>query len=97
MANIGEILTDRPYVADPLQPGGTGTAVTSPTQRIDERTGRFYFGCGHSVNNMEIRKALDNDGVTLIAELRCPVCGYLQRKISPFSAIYAPENAIIFA
>lgn len=82
------------YVPKPLQPGGPYTPVTAPTQKQGELIGPVYPGCGHSNNSIEVISAAV--GGVQSAILRCTMCGYVARIITPFSAIYSLANSILF-
>lgn len=77
------------------QPNGVGTPVTDPTQAFGERIGKWFPGCGHSFNNWDIASCAV--GCTTAALIRCPMCGYVQRILVPYSLIHADANYIIFA
>jgi hypothetical protein len=77
------------------QPGGIGTVVTDPTQQPDEMTGLWFFGCGHSFVHMDIRIQAQNG--CPVALVRCPVCGYVQRIISPASELHSEANQVVLA
>lgn len=77
------------------QPNGPGTPVTDPVQSTGEILGQFGSGCGHSFNSWEIASAAIS-GVR-VAVIRCPLCQYVQRIISPYDAIYDPANEFIIA
>ena len=82
------------------QPGGLGTPVTDPTQKIgpttntkpdllfpmNEFTGRFRPGCGHSINSYEIIEAAVNGAPAAL--ICCPLCRFIQRIITPYDAIH---------
>lgn len=56
---LGQLLPE-PYQPTPSQPGGIGTPVTDPTQKVDEHTGMFAPGCGHSINSYDIKQMAVN-------------------------------------
>jgi hypothetical protein len=92
---IGELMPQDIGYAKPVQPGGIGTPVTAPIQTVDELTGDFYFGCGHSLRSIDVQ--IQGLAGCPTAFLRCPICKYLQRIISPASALYSDSNAILIA
>lgn len=59
---IGQLLPEA-YQPFPKQPGGIGTPVTDPTQRVDERTGMFTAGCQHWFNNYNMQQVAIGAGV----------------------------------
>lgn len=77
------------------QPAGPNTPVTDPVQTTGELIGQFFSGCGHSFNAWEIM-AMTVECIPS-AGVRCPICGFLQRIITPYSDIYAQANEIIMA
>jgi hypothetical protein len=84
------------------QPGGVGTQVfpaeqTGPFtaypvvgQLWAENSGLWQFGCQHSVNMPLILKAYDPVNEVEVALICCVMCSFLQRIISPYSAIRDP-------
>lgn len=52
---LGQLLPE-PYQPTPKQPGGIGTPVTDPAQKVDEKTGMFAPGCGHFINSYNIQQ-----------------------------------------
>lgn len=81
------------FIPQPYQPGGPGTPVVFPFQTVnnflDEKTGRFFPGCGHSIMNWEI--SWDSLGGQPVALVKCPLCGWINSIWVPASLI---ENAI---
>lgn len=73
---LGQLLPE-PYQPFPKQPGGIGTPVTDPTQKVDERTGMFVAGCNHWFNSFNIQQG--SVGGVAMKLACCPVCGYLQQ------------------
>lgn len=55
--------------------------VTDPVQTVQEKTGRFYPGCGHSINSFEI--LFEKVAGVKKALIVCPICGYIQRIADP--------------
>jgi hypothetical protein len=76
------------------QPGGPGTA-TFPQQDPGEMLGLFVAGCGHWFNNWNVLSATVN--CDQVAVMCCPLCGYCQRIIDPYSDIYSFQNEILIA
>lgn len=62
------------------QPGGPGT-IANPQQTINERTGPYFSGCGHSFHNWLLIWA--NLGSGLVALVCCPICTYIQNMYTP--------------
>jgi len=60
---VGQLIPE-PYQPTPKQPGGPGTPVTDPTQKVDEKTGMFSPGCGHSINSYDIKQLSVDQTVT---------------------------------
>ena len=87
------------YVPQPLQPGGPFTPVTTPLQDQGALVGPVYLGCGHSMNALEVMScAIEVGGVpTQSAVLRCCLCGYVTRIITPFADLYNLDNALLFS
>jgi hypothetical protein len=83
---IGQLLPQEEGYPPAFQPGGTGTPVIMPAQTVGEKRGRWFLGCGHSVNAMDIR--FQSVACTPSALLCCPYCLYLQRIVTPASDIY---------
>lgn len=83
----------------PKQPGGPGTPVTFPTITQGESLGNWTAGCSHWFQNWELVSA-QIGGVTSCLVV-CPLCGYVQRIIQPYSAANPEKaddlNSIIFA
>lgn len=77
------------------QPNGPGTTVI-PQQPIGEKMGLFNAGCGHFFNSWLVQRGsfLDpSDGlVKSVALVTCPLCGYLQQQIIPYSLIDFDPN-----
>ncbi len=71
------------------QPGGVGTAVTDPAQTINEKTGYFFPGCGHSIRSWLITRVAI--GGVPSALVQCPVCSYVQNIYTPASLLDAQE------
>ena len=92
---ITGVIYDPPSYLPPFtQPGGVGTA-TFPQQDIGSiATAQFVLGCGHGINNVEIRSDSCNGVQTAIVV--CPLCNYAQRLLSPYDSIYTYPNEIIF-
>ncbi len=59
---VGDLLPE-PYQPPPYQPGGPGTPVLDPQQKVDEKTGMFTAGCGHWFNNYNIQQATIGGGI----------------------------------
>lgn len=76
------------------QPAGIG-GQTVPQQSTGEVLGLFVASCGHSFNNWDLQSTSIN-GVQ-VAVVRCPICSYTQRIISPYSAIHDAANEFIIA
>lgn len=76
------------------QPGGIGTP-TQPAQTTSEILGLFIASCGHAFNNWNVASCAINGVQSAI--IVCPLCGYCQRIIQPYSAIYDPANEFIIA
>lgn len=85
---------NRKYLPTFTQPGGQGTAAF-PAQQSSELLGQWTAGCGHSFNHWAIYSDSCNGVQTAL--ITCPVCGYLQNQISPYSDIHTYPNEIIFA
>jgi len=92
---VGQLVGHLIYVVGAQQPGGIGTAVTDPTQTVNEATGRFRPGCGHSINNYEVlQQSYAGCPAVLVT---CPICSFLQKIITPASALHDPENDLLLA
>jgi hypothetical protein len=85
------------------QPGGPGTIVY-PQQQIGEQIGLWVEGCAHWFNSWDVRENAWNPPSFIFAYVvpsafvLCPLCGYVQRIITPFDLIQDPvANPIIFA
>jgi hypothetical protein len=85
---------DDPYPV-PIQPGGPGNPVTMPAQTQGEMVGLWVAGCGHWFNNYDLR-FIAIAGIPSVC-VCCPVCLYIQRIITPVSALYTDANMIVFA
>lgn len=79
-----------------VQPGGPGTPVTAPVQTTNE-LGLWFAGCGHSFNHWMVSFTSWAGVCGNSALMACPLCGYVQRILTPASLVYAPENDILFA
>ena len=66
------------------QPGGVGTPVF-PQQPLGERSAQYSFGCSHFFNIPRIWQVYDPDTEEQAALICCPLCGYIQRIIEPYS------------
>jgi hypothetical protein len=77
------------FVPPPYQPGGPGTPVVFPFETVNnflnEKTGMFYPGCGHSIMHWEI--AWCSVGGVPSAIVKCPLCGYINSIWTPASLI----------
>lgn len=103
---VGEIHKNNIAYPPAKQPGGLGTPVTDPKQQLgstspnkpdilfpmNEYTGRFRAGCGHSFNNFEVLKEAVN-GIPS-ALIVCPLCKYVTRIVTPYDLI---QNNTAFA
>lgn len=75
------------------QPGGPGTNVF-PQQQQGEQVALWVAGCGHWFNHWDVREnnfnppSFDVNYTELSAFLLCPLCGFVQRIISPYDGIY---------
>ncbi len=76
------------------QPGGVGTPVTDPTNSVGEINGKFFPGCGHSINHWDIEQVVE--GGTAKKLIKCPQCGYVQ-SIKPLSVVNDNDGGIIIA
>ena len=92
---VGELYTPSGSYPVPSQPGGINTPVTMPVQTDGEKIGLWVAGCQHWFNHWNVYSAAVG-GVTS-ALICCPVCGYIQRIITPYSAIHSDANMILFA
>ena len=95
MANpvVGELfIPPGSFRAPCIQAGGVGTPVTDPTQTVEERTGKFAPACGHSINGWDIQRAAIA-GVSS-ALITCPLCGYIQDIVTPFTLLDGEEIVI---
>lgn len=98
-SQVGEIHKNNIAYPPAKQPGGLGTPVTDPKQQLgstspnkpdilfpmNEYTGRFRAGCGHSFNNFEVLKEAVN-GIPS-ALIVCPLCKYVTRIVTPYDLI----------
>ena len=93
---IGQLTPQGNYVFGiAAQPGGPPNPVTDPAQTTDEHTGDFYPGCSHSIRSWDVKfAAVEGIPSALVC---CPICGYLQKIITPASDLYNESNSIIFA
>ena len=66
------------------QPGGPGTQVF-PQQSLGEKSAPYSFGCGHFFNLPAIWEQYDPATKQQAAIIACPICGYVQRIIEPYS------------
>ncbi len=82
------------YLSPFTQPGGPGTA-TFPQQDPGQMIGLFVAGCGHFFNSWIIFSATVN--CDQVAAMLCPVCGYCQRLIDPYSDIHSFQHEILLA
>lgn len=97
---VGEVHKNNIAYPPAKQPGGLGTPVTDPKQQLgspsplkpdvlfpmNEYTGRFRAGCGHSFNNFEVLK----EGIQGVpsAIIVCPLCKYVARIVTPYDLIH---------
>lgn len=82
---LGQLYPNDGTTPVPKQPGGPGTPVTMPTETPGEAVGQWGLGCGHFVMSLELVSA-QIGGVTTCLVL-CPMCKFVQRLISPYSAL----------
>lgn len=81
---IGQLL-QKPYLPQFTQPGGIGTPVV-PQQEENNNQGMFQPGCGHSIMEYDVRcMEVDGEPEAPSAVVCCPLCGYVQTIITPFS------------
>lgn len=92
---VGQLLIGDGAYPIPLQPGGPGTPITSPLQTDGEKLGLWVAGCQHWFNHWDVHSS--QIGGVQTALICCPICLYVQRLISPYSAIHTDQNMIIFA
>ncbi len=85
------------------QPGGPGTTVY-PQQKFGEQVALFVAGCGHWFNHWNVEKnnfnppSYDVNFTEISAFMLCPLCGYVQRIITPYDEIYdSVSNYILLA
>lgn len=90
---VGQIFNPPGYLPPFTQPGGPGTQ-TFPQQTSGELVARFTSGCGHSFESWEIYSCTVAGIQTAV--VCCPYCNFCQRLISPYDAINAWPNDIIF-
>jgi hypothetical protein len=91
----------------PAQPSGEDGPVPDPahpgsflqpwTAGIPDELGQAMWvsGCGHWFNHWEV-KEIASCGVQ-VGLMCCPLCGFIQRIISPYSAIQSDANYILVA
>jgi hypothetical protein len=77
-----------------LQPGGIGTA-TFPQQQIGEKLGMWVASCGHFFNSWRVISQAFLGIYS--AYISCPVCGFVQRIVTPQSLIHTDAFFIIIA
>lgn len=88
----GELLEPNDAYPLFLQPAGPGTA-TYPQQPIGEKLGMFTASCGHFFNNwMVLNRAYLG---IFSAYICCPICGFVQRILTPQNLIYTDAFYII--
>ena len=80
---VGELRPGRDFGAVCEQAGGIGTPVTAPVQTVDEKNGQFTAGCGHWFNSWLLRQAAVAGVASAL--ISCPLCGYIQRIVTPAS------------
>ena len=77
------------WLPPPYQPGGPGTPVIFPAEtvntQLNEKTGMFFPGCGHSIMHWEI--SWDSLGGQPVALVKCPLCGWINSIWNPASLI----------
>lgn len=87
------------------QPGGPGTTVFPQQQLANsdllsivpftELTGVYIFGCGHSANQVQVFRDLNDEGVA-VALLCCPICTFISRVITPYEdALMGNSGALL--
>jgi hypothetical protein len=81
---IGQQIPNTPQQREYTQPGGIGTP-TFPQQTTDEMNGRYYPGCGHSITAYDVRQQGIGDPPVSSALACCPLCGFLQTIVTPYS------------
>ena len=98
---VGQLHSQTSGYPPSQQQGGVGTPVTDPIQHIgptsnikpdllfpiNEFTGRFRPGCGHSINSYEVLRELVS-GCDASALIVCPICKYIQNIITPYDLIH---------
>jgi hypothetical protein len=86
------------------QPGGPNTTVFPQeatgntdyfsTTPFNELTGQYMGVCDHSFNQVMVFRDYDYDNSISVALLCCPLCGCVQRTLSPYeTATTGSDNA----
>jgi len=95
---LGTVLPVNFAYINGIQPNGPFTQVTNIPMTTDPLaktngvyisipSGRYFPGCGHSINEYLIQQ-LSLDGVTQAKAVTCPMCGYVQQLIVPAANYY---------
>jgi len=78
----------------PAQP--TGNSDLFSTLPFNSLTGTYFWGCGHSTDQVTLQIDYDYTNDVQVALIMCPSCSYISRFISPASLAYNPIiNAIL--
>lgn len=87
------------------QPGGIGTQVypqevTGNSNQLsqapyNELTGTFFFGCGHSADQVLLLLDYDYTSGQQVSLICCPLCSFVQRTLSPAEAYNTLQNAVL--
>lgn len=80
---------NQPAAASPPLPNPYPPTIPVYVGLPQEKLGRFFPGCGHSINSWEVvLSEVDGQPSQPCALVLCPLCGYIQN-------IYSPANNLL--